>query len=316
MHHTAIGLASILAMGGCQLLNEEDGEEEPLEITAAPENLTAMAVSPDAVELTWEDRSDDEDGFEVQWSYDAVGPFERLATLEADVTRYDADGLMPDTTFYFRLIAFGPMGDSEPSELDEATTLGLDWIAPEKPGNLAHSWRGPEAIELEWWDQSNNEAGFIVERADSAESPFVEIGTTEQNIRHFSDDTVTDDTAYFYRARAFNASGDSELSNILETHSRPYHPTSFTATLVSSNIIEMTWVDNTDTETAFKIDRTCPSLTIIESALLCDKTYVRDADQETFNIAVLSGWTYAYRIRAVTPTLDSLVSQWVTVDVP
>jgi hypothetical protein len=77
---------------------------------------------------------------------------------------------------------------------------------------------GAEAAtnQLDWTDNSDNEALFHVERkavACATEGAYIEIGTVGPNVTTYLDQTVTEGTAYCYRVKASNAAGHSAYSN-------------------------------------------------------------------------------------------------------
>ena len=72
-------------------------------------------------------------------------------------------------------------------------------------------------VELAWTDASNNEDGFAIERCSSkhACSNFVEIARVGANVSTYADTTVSANTQYFYRMRAFNTGGVSSYTNVV-----------------------------------------------------------------------------------------------------
>ncbi|MBL4575364.1 MAG: fibronectin type III domain-containing protein [Opitutaceae bacterium] len=68
-------------------------------------------------------------------------------------------------------------------------------------------------LTLSWTDNSDNESGFRIERSTEGVS-FTEIGTVGANTTLFVDTFVTSFTAYSYRVRAYNSSGNSNYSNV------------------------------------------------------------------------------------------------------
>lgn len=70
-----------------------------------PTNLTATTPAARTVRLTWEDRSDDETGFQIQRSLNGV-TFTSVTKTGADVMAYAVTGLKANTTYYFRVRAF------------------------------------------------------------------------------------------------------------------------------------------------------------------------------------------------------------------
>jgi subtilisin family serine protease len=59
------------------------------------------------------------------------------------------------------------------------------------------------AIRLKWRDNATGETGYKVERSTDGTN-FTEIRTLSANTKSCIDSTVTEDTTYFYRVRAFN----------------------------------------------------------------------------------------------------------------
>ena len=72
-------------------------------------------------------------------------------------------------------------------------------------------------VQLAWTDASNNEDGFAIERCSGkrACSNFVEIARVGSNVTTYADTTVTGNTQYFYRMRAFNSGGASTYTNVV-----------------------------------------------------------------------------------------------------
>lgn len=72
-------------------------------------------------------------------------------------------------------------------------------------------------VNLSWNDNSDNEAGFIMEAsADGGE--FVEIGRTEENVSNFTHVIADEDrnVEFVYRVKAFNFFAESGYSNTVK----------------------------------------------------------------------------------------------------
>jgi len=77
----------------------------------APTNLAAAAVSSSQINLSWTDNSNDEAGFAIEQPVSG-GSWALIAQVGANVTTYASTGLVPTTTYQFRVKAFNGAGDS------------------------------------------------------------------------------------------------------------------------------------------------------------------------------------------------------------
>jgi alpha-tubulin suppressor-like RCC1 family protein len=72
----------------------------------APSNLIATATSISEIQLTWQDNSNNEDGFEIESREGGTGAYTQIATVGYDVVSYSDTGLTADITYYYRVRAF------------------------------------------------------------------------------------------------------------------------------------------------------------------------------------------------------------------
>ncbi|MBT8131717.1 MAG: PKD domain-containing protein, partial [Gammaproteobacteria bacterium] len=100
---------------------------------AAPGTLNAGAVSAGAVNLGWEDNSDNESEFQIERKTTAAS-FAQVASVAANITSFQDSNLAADTTYTYRVRSANPNGTSAYSNEASATTLpGTD-----VPGLEAH----------------------------------------------------------------------------------------------------------------------------------------------------------------------------------
>jgi alpha-tubulin suppressor-like RCC1 family protein len=91
---------------------EKIGSSIPGWFLPVPSGLTATAVSFSEIQLTWQDNSNNEDGFEIQRKIGLVGTWSLIESAEANVSSYsDTDGLTNGLTYYYRVRAFNTIGD-------------------------------------------------------------------------------------------------------------------------------------------------------------------------------------------------------------
>jgi len=221
----------------------------------APSNLAATAVSSSQINLTWGDNSNNEQGFKIQRKTGTSGTWLQIATVAANVRSYQNTGLLPNTTYYYRVFAYNTAGDSPYSNTASAATPD---VAPAPPSNLTAGVLSSSQINLAWNDNSNNEQGFKIERKTGASGIWSQFGTVAANVRSYQNTGLSAATLYYYRVRAYNSIGDSSYSNQASATTRdvsPVAPSNLTATAVFSSQINLAWNDNSNNEQGFKIER-------------------------------------------------------------
>jgi N-acetylneuraminic acid mutarotase len=89
---------------------------------AAPSGLTAKAISPQQINLTWKNNSSKELGFQVEQSLDQI-TFSVITDSSSNVIAYAATNLNPGIKYYFRVCAFNGAGNSAYSNTNSGTTF-------------------------------------------------------------------------------------------------------------------------------------------------------------------------------------------------
>jgi acid phosphatase type 7 len=176
----------------------------------APTNLTATAVSASQINLTWVDHSTNETGFKIERSTDNVN-FSQIATVGTNIQSYSNTGLTASTRYFYRVRATNANGDSAYSNTADATTQGT--VALNAPSGLTAVAVAKNRINLAWTDNSTNESGFKIERSTNGTS-FTQIATVAANVKTYASTGLKGNRIYYYRVRAYNASGNSAYSNV------------------------------------------------------------------------------------------------------
>ena len=96
-------------------------------------------------------------------------------------------------------------------------------VLPSAPVDLVAVAVGDCQVILAWTECGAGGLGFRIERAvcNSPCTPFVEIGEVGPHVAAFRDGSVNPGTTYSYRVHAWNASGDSSPSNVVEVTMPP-----------------------------------------------------------------------------------------------
>ena len=127
----------------------------PLQPPATPTNLSSSDVLKNSLYLSWIDNSDNEDGYIIEQALAFDSIFVQVATVDPDITSCSVNGLTPDKTYYYRIIAFNEDGNSEYSNMIAVKTLPLR--PPQAPSSLDVSDVTKNTITLIWSDNSDNE---------------------------------------------------------------------------------------------------------------------------------------------------------------
>jgi hypothetical protein len=273
----------------------------PATIPAAPGNLSATAASANQVNLTWEDKSNNETEFKIERSTDDV-TFTQITTVAANITSYQDKEVSESTTYYYRVRASNSAGDSAYSNTTSVTTPATVPIAPD---TLIATAASSNAVNLSWADKSNNETSFKIERSGDG-SNFGDVTTVSANATTYTDSNVTESTTYYYRVRATNSAGDSGYTNVASVTTPPAAPTNLIAAAVSSSEIDLAWIDNSSTETEFKIERSIDGVTFSQLPPV-SANVITYADN-----GVNPSTAYFYRVRASNPAGDSSYSNVAT----
>ena len=130
--------------------------------------------------------------------------------------------------------------------------------APKAPTNLVAATVSTNQINLSWTDNSNNENGFLIERApDSGGVPgaWAQIAVVAANGAAYTDTGLAANVTYWYRVRASSNGGDSAYSNQANATTLPLPPSNLGATAVSTNQVDLSWRADPSGESGFKIER-------------------------------------------------------------
>ncbi len=184
-----------------------------IEPPAAPDQLEANLEDIPAVDLVWADNSLAETGFVIERSEDGIN-FSVLATVAADSTSYVDSAVSGGFTYTYRVAAVN--GTVMSAYSNTASVFVPDFTtAPAAPSNLSATNLTQTSLTLNWQDNSNNETGFTIQRAEN--SSFTKNAVTFNvgaNVTSFGDSGLKRNTKYYYRVQAYNMNFTSPWSPI------------------------------------------------------------------------------------------------------
>jgi hypothetical protein len=220
-------------------------------LPAAPSGMTAVALSPTSIQISWTDNSSNETGFIIyRWNGAAWAP---IATAGAGATTYTDSGLQPGTTYSHLVCAQNAAGSNCPGSSSSATTFPA---APSAPTGMSATALSSTSIKVSWTDNATNETGFLIYRWNGA--AWAQIATVGANVTSYTDSGLQPSTTYQHIACAQNSGGTmcpGTSSSATTFPSAPAPPTGMTAAPLSSTSIKISWIDNSTTETGFIVYR-------------------------------------------------------------
>jgi len=109
-------------------------------------------------------------------------------------------------------------------------------------------------MAMSWTDNSNNEAGFRIERAATSAGPWATAGTTGPNVTSFDDGGRTSEQQACYRVLALKKNGDASASNT-DCSTPPAAASTLTATALDQQTVDVAWKDNSGVEDGYEVQR-------------------------------------------------------------
>jgi len=170
-------------------------------VKVAPTELAAAAVSHEGIDLTWTDNHAGETAYLVERSATSDGGFIQIDSLPANTTSYSDTGLSGETTWFYRVRAAGPVGNTAYSNVAFATTPPMPPPAPTDPSATP----GGSAVRLEW-SAVAGATFYRIKRSNTSGGGFVEIGTTSDTA--YIDSGLDPGVEVFYHIVAGNSGGD------------------------------------------------------------------------------------------------------------
>lgn len=280
----------------------------------SPANLAAQALDSSHIELTWTDRSSTETGFVIERSTGGSA-FLEIIRLGTDIVRYVDSGLQAATVYSYRVLSYKGSTVSGASNTVTTQTPSAPTTPPEAPDLLDWTDVSSTQIDLDWYDNSDDEEGFRIERSLPGGS-FSVIAVVGEDVTDYQDTGLQPGTTYLYRVQAFNAAGGSAYSETVTAITQgtpvlvPAAPSGLVAQALSSYQVRLTWADNSGNEDGFRIERAGAGGAYAQIAQVA--VNIRSFDDG----GVQPSTSYTYRVRAFNAAGNSIYSNTASVTTP
>lgn len=258
---------------------------------SSPSSLTISVEKDKGIILKWYDTALDEAGFEI-WRYAHNGSgFVLLDSVDKNITSYTDTRVENGIQYSYKVRAYTASGVY--SDFSNTVSAGIGLINP--PTDLKYTYVSESQVLLEWTDTSDNEYGFAIEQKAGDDGEWIQKGTVSANKTSYTVSNLNKYTKYYFRVRAYNYTkdADSVSGEILVTTAAPAEPADVSAVSLSASQIKITWKDNSDLETGFKIYRSAYSNRLF--------TLIAEVPENTtiyYDNSVSAGKRYYYKVAA------------------
>ena len=288
------GFGSIFVFVSCDELESVNPADLSYTLKA-PTLVSVQAVSDVQMSITWHNNEEHSKEFVISRK-SGSGSYSAIGTVLKDLLAFTDTACVLGTEYSYVVQSKVSSNYSVNSNILKKT------ITFPAPSNLTVIPISDESVLLAWTDNTGYEDGFKIER--DAGSGFTEIGQVTSNVTNFIDTGLTYGQSYNYRIAAYTSANTSSWATITAATEFPA-PSDLTASSVSDSEIELTWTDNTDYETGFKIE--CDG----GSGFTEIATVSADANVYT-DSGLTFGQSYDYRVAAITANNTSDYSTTVT----
>lgn len=195
--------------------------------------LSSTTVNASSIKLYWNNNNIEDTSYDVfistlpETGYTLHKNVPISSTNETVIT-----GLIPDTTYYFKL---RPRRNEDYGTLSDFIAAKTNSFLP-TPTNLRVTARTSTKISLDWnyiEEQLTDFVYFSIQRSNT-DTGFIEVAqVNDKTITQYTDENLTQGLQYFYRVLAVGTNGKSEYSNIVNTSTltpQESHPEFISAT--------------------------------------------------------------------------------------
>ena len=240
---------------------DPEPDPDPDSPPRAPTDVRVVPTDGTTVRVSWRDRSDDEDGFQVWKRLEGAG-WSVAARASASIEQARVSGLRPGGRYQFFVRAFNADGhaDSDPVAVTMPSQDPDPVTPPRAPADVSVVPTGGTTVRVSWRDRSDNEEGFEVWNRLAGAGWFVAAGTAA-DIEEAHVSGLRPGGKYRFFVRAFNADGHADSDPVAVTMpsqdpdpvTPPRAPADVSVVPTGGTTVRVSWRDRSDNEEGFEV---------------------------------------------------------------
>ena len=252
-------------------------------------NLTWTDPTPPDSASTWGNPSN-EIGYRIERSNSSNGAFQVIGQALANATKFTDTNVAIGGQYRYRVITYNVAGETASNIINVETV-------PPAPSQLTAAATGPQQVVLNWVNNTSTATSLTLQRAvDSGFTQELATFSVGAQLTTYTDNTVVNNTTYYYRILATNSIGNSQWSNTATVTTLAFllaAPTNLRAITVSANNVVIGWSYSAKNATGFYIERSANN----------GKNWIRVGVVTSSNLSFQNNGlsrrtTYQYRVQA------------------
>ncbi|MCJ7552705.1 MAG: fibronectin type III domain-containing protein [Ignavibacteriaceae bacterium] len=221
---------------------------------------------------------------------------------------FNFDSTQIGTSFNYYIVYYDIDGTSTKSQDIINVTIIERQIPPYPPYDLRIIKISDNEINISWKDSSKTVNRYEIYRRNGFYGQYLLLKVVDGSSFNTNDQGLISDSIYFYKIKSFNDYGESGFSEEINTggiiiYGDIYPPTQLIATAFGTQVVALEWIDNSDNENFFRIERKTEFSEFIEITNISPNvTIFTDIGGNLY-----AGGTFFYRVKVFSEK-DSAIS--------
>jgi len=302
LSHTDTGLVSgqrfYYKISAVSNVSNESAQSDIVTVFTPPGNVRASAVTTVSANLVW-DASNMASGYNIYRSDIEDGDYIKLNSNIIAGAGFADTGLLPETTYYYKVSAISGEVESLQSNQVPVTTLSP------VPTNVRLSSATTVSVSLEWNLIAGSD-GYNVYRSDSIDGIYSKINSATIIENRFTNTGLSPETSYYYKISSINGGIESLQSAVISTATLTPVPANVRVSSSTIDSVGLAWnlVSGASGYNIYRSDGETGTYIKINTGEVAVAEYI--------DTVVLPYSTYYYKVSAIVAGFERAQSNFVS----